>query len=148
MKNVIFRAKIKGYCDFVYWNAWGELTGGSGKRKAYTITKGAKTSYYYYIHQLRQVIILETVGQSTGLTGKNGKKIFEGDIVDVSRQWWNAAGPANIGKPIVSVEFDEGTCGFYPFSVYDCDCGVYIEASESEVIGNIHDNPELLEVEE
>ena len=87
----------------------------------------------------------ETVGQYTGLTDKNGKKIFEGDIVDASNEWWYAAGPAGHDSPVILVEWSNDLCGFEPFANYDCDCGVYISAKNCEVIGNIHENPELLE---
>ena len=86
-----------------------------------------------------------TVGQYTGLTDKNGKKIFEGDIVDASNEWWNSAGPAGHDSPVILVEGESDLCGFEPFANYDCDCGVYINAKNCEVLGNIHDNPELLE---
>ena len=89
----------------------------------------------------------ETVGQFTGLTDKNGKKIFEGDIIDASNEWWGAAGPAGHDCPIIAVEFSEFHCGFDPFADYDCDCDVYIKAKGCEIIGNIHDNPELLKGE-
>ena len=86
-----------------------------------------------------------TVGQYTGLTDKNGKKIFEGDIVDASNEWWYASGPAGHDSPVILVEWSNDLCGFEPFANYDCDyCGVYISAENCEVIGNIHDNPELL----
>ena len=81
----------------------------------------------------------KTVGQFTGLTDKNGKKIFEGDIVQgtiVSA--WN--------KALIRCEV-----------VYDKDGFISVErtrnqdwvhkvkfAKDIEVIGNIHDNPELL----
>lgn len=72
----------------------------------------------------------ETVGQYTGLTDKNGKKIFEGDIIRSNSE--------------------RGYIEYYPndcaFEVVD-DHGFYwliSEMSNIEVIGNIHDNPELL----
>jgi uncharacterized phage protein (TIGR01671 family) len=86
-----------------------------------------------------------TVGQFTGLLDKNGKKIFEGDIIDASNEWWSAAGPAGHDSPIIAVEFSKYHCGFDPFADYDCDCDVYIKAKGCEIIGNIHDNPEILE---
>ena len=72
-----------------------------------------------------------TVGQYTGLTDKNGKKIFEGDIIFDPEM-----------KDNYIVEFDEGG-----FCAGDMFLQAYISFDEfsCEVIGNIHDNPELLE---
>ena len=109
-----------------------------------------KTFGTYYIidkdddKNIAYKIIPETVGQYTGLTDKNDKKIFEGDIVDTSNEWWNSAGPAGHDSPVILVEWDNDLCGFEPFANYDCDCGVYINAKNCEVLGNIYDNPELL----
>lgn len=91
-------------------------------------------------------IDIETLNQYTGCEDKNGKPIFEGDIVRING-WWNASGPAGYEKNITVVRYCDDVCGFTPMCNYDCDCGVYHEASDCEVIGNIHDNPELLEVE-
>ena len=90
----------------------------------------------------------ETLCQYTGLTDKNGNRIWENDIVDASEEWWSACGPAGHNSPIIKVEWLEGLTGFEPFANYDCDCGVYIDASGCEVIGNIFDNPELLKGEQ
>lgn len=85
----------------------------------------------------------ETVCQFTGLLDKNGNKIFEGDIIDASSEWWYAAGYAGHDSPIILVQWNDRECGFAPFSTYDSDCGVDIRASRCEVIGNIYDNPEI-----
>lgn len=89
-------------------------------------------------------VLPETLCQYTGLKDKNGNRIWENDIVDVSEEWWDACGPAGHDSPIINVEWIDELTGFDPFANYDCDCGVYIDASECEVIGNIFDNPELL----
>jgi uncharacterized phage protein (TIGR01671 family) len=92
-------------------------------------------------------VIPETVGQYTGLNDKNGKKIFEGDVVDISAcEGWGMCGPATYDNPNVVVTYNSGYAGFDPFSNYDCDCGVSYNNKDVTVLGNIHDNPELLEV--
>ncbi len=87
----------------------------------------------------------ETVGQFTGLTDKNGKKIFEGDIV--AQNWYVHDEPSD--DSVGEVVFCEQDCSF---SVMETNkdgivplgrCHAY--HWEAEVIGNIHDNPELLE---
>ena len=78
-------------------------------------------------------VIPETVGQYTGLTDANGKKIFEGDILK------NKAGYVYGGEYITEVAYDCGEfCGLGFCSIEPCDF------KYCEVIGNIHDNPELL----
>lgn len=87
----------------------------------------------------------ETVGQYTGLTDKNGTKIFEGDIVTVPLSW-DGDDVMDIGR----VFYSERSCGFYRTSkafggVFGVASGLSgIGTDEYEVIGNIYDNPELI----
>lgn len=70
----------------------------------------------------KYAVIPETVGQYTGLTDKNGTKIFEGDILSSEWGYKGEVGLFSIGYAFIECLFNE-----------DC-----------EIIGNIHDNPELL----
>ena len=121
-REILFRGKAGD--EWVY----GDL----GRLKnAITITK--RNFIYPYI------VMPETVGQFTGLTDKNGVKIFEGDIL----KYRNV-----LNKPHV------GTVKYYANAKPVADNGYYIvdlaecNPDDFEIIGNIFDNPELLKGEE
>ncbi len=92
----------------------------------------------YVYHNIRIAeIIPKSVGQLTGLTDKNGKKIFEGDILDCKSGLYDRC--KVIYNEFCSAFQLECADGFSDFFL----CS--INHKEMEIIGNIHDNPELLE---
>lgn len=90
-----------------------------------------------------------TLGQFTGLSDKNGKKIFEGDVVHVLEVHSNKTNEYSSSIFWDSGEFmlKESENVDVPISCYFADIKHQMNPlHEIEVIGNIHDNPELLEV--
>lgn len=90
------------------------------------------------LHFLAYEVIPETVGQYTGLKGTNGAQIFEGDIVEGYFDHKKIRGYIFYGS---EAKFFVQRNGLY---------GIELNNAEDwiEVIGNIHDNPELLEAAE
>lgn len=147
MREILFRGKPynSGLCYQHCPNGWmyGFYAKKGGASYITEVGKYASGKPYF----LDSIVDPETVGQFTGMTDKSGKKIFEGDIV-------------SIGGHIATVD------GLY-LVIYDTanHCWALKRRSEyhhhyftfsdlngfadtSSVVGNIHDNPELLEVRE
>ncbi len=83
----------------------------------------------------------ETIGQYAGLKDKNGKEIYEEDIIKIKHKFDNT-------EYICEIIYIDGafrTKKFIFGSYYDCLYYWYANDCEIEVIGNIYDNPELLE---
>ena len=132
MREILFRAKDNGVLNGIW--QYGSLD--ISNPDAPEIN-----SIDRHNNKMRIPVLIKTVGQYTGLTDKNGKKIFEGDIV---------MGLFLHSCPVKSVvSFQDGAFGLLweragveTFWAFTSICNV-----EYEVIGNIHDNPELLEGE-
>lgn len=91
--------------------------------------------------KLENIILM----QSTGLHDKNGKEIFEGDVIAIEVD--------DTGMPINARVFQNSKIGVLMFHVFEDNEDVpMVELLEDhsvafEIIGNIYENPELLEVE-
>ena len=95
---------------------------------------------YEIIKHHTHLVDPETVGQYTGLTDKNGKKIFEGDII-------SERPPMNQIAYIGYVSYDEELAVWRFMIKNDTKFNVVLLGTYSRsytVIGNIYDNPELM----
>ena len=147
MREILFRAKktfngewVEGYYEF-----------------GYSAETEEPTHYMWVLNHTEKygemfMVIPETVGQYTGLTDKNGKKIFEGDIVESISDLVNLRGKKS-GKKItkfyeivVTADNSSFTYGTREIGETYISRTIYKENAQRfySVIGNIHDNPELL----
>ena len=104
-------------------------------------------------HTYNKSVIPDTVGQYTGLTDKNGKKIFEDDILRIGYCFgWDSEQEKKVPEEeYISKVYSIDACPFC-VDLQHCDGDMSPVAwldwsyddTEIEVIGNIHDNPELL----
>ena len=124
MREILFRGKRIDNGEWVF----GSLLVEGDSRKIVVPKKGMVGCFV-----VMYPIDPKTVGQYTGLKDRNGAKIFEGDIVQ-----------DELGK-VFLVEYVR--FGYVLKQIGEPWCKFPYEYDEYEVIGNIYDNPDLLEVE-
>ena len=132
MREILFRGKRTINGDWVY----GDFVRGNER-------KSLRDSIFVYDSETQSFNDYEinpsTLGQYTGLTDKDGKRIFEGDIAKVLQ---------GKDKDIAYVGFENGAFMLYPKTgnIYERTLWEYwYNDWDVEIIGNITDNPELLE---
>lgn len=135
MRTIKFRGKRVNNVEWVY----GDFHCRAGN--VHTIIEMEPDEDGKVCYALNQVIH-DTVGQFTGLTDKNGKEIYEGDII---------RSDCGNGEVRHLISFFDMIASFVVEMLPDNDINDYCTLSQiwilkynKEVIGNIHDNPELL----
>ena len=118
MREIKFRAWLKGVFDEEGDMVYFDLFSTDGN---------------YIINEERSVREGDAVMQYTGLKDKNGVEIYEGDIVRVPSHWDRTE------ELTQTARYEYGS--YLPFD--DSDWGWY--SGNCEVIGNVHENPKLLE---
>ena len=99
----------------------------------------------------------ETVGQFTGLTDKKGKRIFDGDILRADNGKQTAVFIVKYGDYLPEMFYKMLDMyvpgkrhllahGFYAVSIGKGEEMIMFQSPCAEILGNVHDNPELLEV--
>lgn len=87
----------------------------------------------------------ETICQYTGLTDKNGNKIWENDIVNGHEKRGAAFFQCVVKHNDRKARFDVEAMGcMFPLCIEEYDEDFFMNGLDYEVIGNIFDNPELL----
>lgn len=145
MREILFRGKRVDNGEWVngYYVAANHHWHNRGVHKDWIITAACSNGGWFALHG-RQPVVADTVGQYTGLTDKNGRKIFEGDIVEGH---CHSAWSHTLQRCVIA-------CGRHGFEArhhidgLDSEYYTYrvLFSKDVEVIGNIHDTPELLEV--
>ena len=122
MREILFRGKRIDNGEWVEGSLWVQID------KSYILTLASSRGLE---------VDPNTVGQYTGLTDKNGKKIFEGDVVRITERGMTSDGAVVI--------FENGYPGGWLISDKTlkraCSLAMRLDV---EIIGTIHDNQELL----
>ena len=135
MREILFRGKRKDNGKWVEGH-YGEYYSGKENVSCISIPKETISGSLCYD------VIPETVGQYTGLTDKNDTKIFEGDIVK-HIQKYEISGEV---KSIAVIKWNEAySCWSVEYTNGRITAFLGTEYHKLEVIGNAHNNPELLE---
>lgn len=131
MRETLFRGKDTESGEWLYGWVFGE------KDKSIVEINTKYVSEYGVDAYHASPVIPETVGQYTGLDDKNGVKIFEGDVLHWASHWgWYVGYENGAFRRIPLNDIQSMNWEHYPLERKGLETW--------EVIGNIHDNPELV----
>ena len=139
MREILFRGKRLDNGEWVFGYFCEFANNRTGEQESYiqTVKQDGRIDL---IHKVDP----SAVGQYTGLKDKNGKRIFEGDVVIYDNSPYNAYCTPQKGEII----WRNGSLCFeyrpWNSAMYRSLCSDDFFAAKCEVIGNIHDNPELM----
>ena len=152
MREILFRGKRLDNGEWVegFYNHLPCGRFGADEHMIQTVLENGKIGMLYDIDP-------STVGQYTGLKDKNGKRIFEGDIIKADNGKQSSVSVVKFGDyyPEMFYKMLDMLCpgrqhllafGFYAESIRKHEEMILFQSQCVEIIGNIHDNPELLEV--
>lgn len=149
MREILFRGKRKDNSKWAYSSRF------FIEKRSYVYIPNPSEDMGDRAYLCREVIN-ETIGQYTGLRDKNGEMIFEGDIIKSTGNRIPIISVIQYGEYKPKMIYDlleqyvfvgqiqEAMCGFYAKSKNGEEMVLTNASSVIEVIGNIHDNPELL----
>ena len=156
MREIRFRGKRVDNGDFVY-----------GCLYYFNYESNPKNKVRCFIAPINQVayansevveeweVTPESVGEFTGLRDKNGKEIYEDDILDITSELLTNFGKTRTGQYDTTyklVKWFDDEWGYKVLRsksivVGSNQKGLIVPAKWGVVIGNVHDNPELLTIE-
>ena len=151
IREVIFRGKRTDSGEWVY-GYYTKARYFLNKKEMHIIFEPDVEAFPHCEFTGYEEVLSETVGQYTGLTDKNGKKIFEGDIIraitldtgseEIAVVCFGNFIDENNGDEYIGfyIEFDGIKTTITQLAMEEC-------KNRIEIIGNIFDNPELLDGE-